>query len=137
MDTKTFELRMMAIPAGCSTQNRACQQGFSPKCNQTLTVKVLGVNWPKTHPVTPDANIHWAAVNDFNFKNGRCPPLQYYVLFKQSAAPAGLLREIVLRVCSVCQQANRPRSQKVSQKVPSTFLSEGAIHLFLQGAIHL
>jgi len=52
--TKTMQLRMMTVSAGRALEHSAREEGFSPKRDQTLSIKVLGMKCPKTQGVTWD-----------------------------------------------------------------------------------
>ena len=46
---KANKLRMMLVAFGLSLKHSLRKQGFAPKCDKTLAVKVTGMQAPKTH----------------------------------------------------------------------------------------
>jgi hypothetical protein len=49
MGAKSLQLWVMTITFGCASKHGTRKQPLSPERDQTLSVKVLGVECPETH----------------------------------------------------------------------------------------
>jgi hypothetical protein len=54
MGAKSLQLRVMTITFGRASKHSTRKEALSPECDQTLSVKVLGVKCPETHLVGPN-----------------------------------------------------------------------------------
>ena len=57
MGAESLQLGVMTIPFGRAPKHRAREKALSPERDQTLSVKVLGVQCPQTHGVAPNVAV--------------------------------------------------------------------------------
>jgi hypothetical protein len=62
MGAKSLQLRVMTITFGRASKHSTREEALSPECDQTLSVKVLGVKCPETHLVAPNDGAERRAV---------------------------------------------------------------------------